>query len=179
MNNLAQFGKRLSVCLVISTLLTLVPQAQGAESCSRVAIVNYQEVLVDASSSNRGEGLRYYLQRDPEAKKLLDEYQNNNRPRWQSAALSTFGTAVTLAGFLRSNEGENEVITGRNTLILGGITMIAVSYLISRTNQYNNEWLLQRAIEEHNKRNTPRIFFSADPNRNQGTNFGLGVQKEF
>lgn len=151
----------------------------AAESCSRVAIVNYQEVLVDASSSNRGEGLRYYLQRDPVSKKLLDEYQQNNRPTWQSAALSTVGTAVTLAGFLRSNEGRDELITGRNTLIFGGLTMIAVSYLISRTNQYNNEWLLQRAIEEHNKRNTPRIYFSADANQSSGSGFGLGVQKEF
>lgn len=172
--------RRLSECvLLILFSFVLSPSGQAEESCSRVAIVNYQEVLVDASSSNRGEGLRYYLQRDPEAKKLLDEYQTNNRPRWQGAALSTLGTAVTLAGFLRSNEGQDEVITGRNTLIFGGLTMIAVSYLISRTNQYNNEWLLQRAIEEHNKRNTPRIYFSADPNSANNSGFGLGVQKEF
>ena len=141
--------------------------------------MNYQEVLVDASSSNRGEGLRYYLQRDPVSKKLLDEYQENNRPRWQGAALSTFGTGMILAGFLRSNEGSNELLTSRTTLLVGGVSMIAVSYLISRTNQYNNEWLLQRAIEEHNKRNTPRIYFSADPERSRGAGFGLGLQKEF
>jgi hypothetical protein len=160
--------------------IILVPlQGLAAESCSRVAIVNYQEILVDASSSNRGEGLRYYLQRDPVSKKLLEEYQENNRPRWQSAALSTFGTAMTLAGILRSNEGKNETLTGRNTLIFGGLAMIGVSYLISRTNQYNNEWLLQRAVEEHNKRNTPRIFFSADPSQTRGSGFGLGIQKDY
>jgi len=152
---------------------------RAQDSCSRTAMVNYQEVLVDASSSNRGEGLRYYLQRDPVAKKLLDEYQNNNRPRWQGAALSTLGTATILAGFLRSGEGQNETFTGRNTLIFGGLTMVAVSYLISRTNQYNNEWLLQRAIEEHNKRNTPRIYFSADPDAQNRSGFGMGLQKEF
>ena len=157
----------------------LAPTGRAADTCSRSAIVNYQEVLVDASSSNRGEGLRYYLQRDPVAKKLLNEYQQNNRPRWQGAALSTFGTATVLAGFLRSNEGKNETFTGRNTLVFGGLTMIAVSYLISRTNQYNNEWLLQRAIEEHNKRNTPRIYFSADPDSSNSTGFGMGMQKEF
>ncbi len=155
------------------------PMGYAAESCSRTAIVNYQEVLVDASSSNRGEGLRYYLQRDPVAKKLLDEYQKNNRPRWQAAALGTVGTATILAGFLRSSEGENELLTGRNTLIFGGLTMVGVSYLISRTNQYNNEWLLQRAIEEHNKRNTPRIYFSTDPNSPSHSGFGMGLQKDF
>lgn len=165
--------------LLIIVLLILPLWVQANESCSRVAIVNYQEVLVDASSSNRGEGLRYYLQRDPVAKKLLETYQENNRPRWQSAALSTFGTALTLAGIVRSGEGRNETLTGKNTLIFGGLTMIAVSYLISRTNQYNNEWLLQRSIEEHNKRNTPRIFFSAEPNNNRGSGFGLGIQKDY
>ena len=159
--------------------MMFAPMGLAADSCSRTAIVNYQEVLVDASTSNRGEGLRYYLQRDPVAKKLLNEYQQNNRPRWQGAALSTLGTATVLAGFLRSNEGKNETFTGRNTLVFGGLTMIAVSYLISRTNQYNNEWLLQRAIEEHNKRNTPRIYFSADPDSSNSTGFGMGMQKEF
>ncbi|HLW56607.1 MAG TPA: hypothetical protein VKY27_04425, partial [Bacteriovoracaceae bacterium] len=52
----------------------------AAETCSRVAIINYQEVLVDVSSSNRGEGLRFYLEKDEVAKGLLDEYQENNRP---------------------------------------------------------------------------------------------------
>ncbi len=175
MHNLAHF--------LILILILAAPIGEAAESCSRTAIVNYQEVLVDSSSSNRGEGLRYYLQRDPIAKKLLDQYQENNRPRWQGAALSTFGTAMILAGFLRSNEGENETFTGRNTLVFGGLTMVGVSYLISRTNQYNNEWLLQRAIDEHNKRNTPRIFFTSDPNQTgekaNSSGFGLGVQKDF
>jgi hypothetical protein len=165
--------------LVFIILFLLPLRLSANESCSRVAVINYQEVLVDAGTSNRGEGLRYYLQRDPVAKKLLEEYQENNRPRWQSAALSTVGTAVTLAGIMRSNEGRNDSLTGKNTLIFGGLTMIAVSYLISRTNQYSNEWILQRAIEEHNKRNTPRIFFSPEPSQNRGSGFGLGIQKDY
>jgi len=168
----------LPYALILLAIL-LAPIGYAADSCSRTAVVNYQEVLVDASSSNQGEGLRYYLQRDPVAKKLLNEYQKNNRPRWQSAALSTLGTASVLVGLLRSGEGENETFTGRNTLVIGGATLIVVSYLISRTNQYNNEWLLQRAIEEHNKRNTPRIYFSADPKSSNNSGFGMGMQKEF
>ncbi len=153
--------------------------AVAADSCSRTAVVNYQNVLVDASSSNRGEGLRYYLQKDPVAKKLLDEYQANNRPRWQGAALSTFGSAMILAGLLRTNGGDDDALTGQTTLLLGGATMVGVSYLISRTNQYNNEWLLQRSIEEYNKRNSPRIFFSADPSSSSQRNFGMGWSQEF
>lgn len=141
-------------------------------------MVNYQDVLVDASSSNRGEGLRYYLQKDPVAKKLLEKYQEGNKPTWHGAALSSVGTGMMLAGLLRVGSDESETLTSRTTLLYGGITMIAVSYLISRTNQYNNEWLLQRSVEEYNKRNSPRIYFSTDPTRGgQGTSMGL--QQEF
>lgn len=160
-------------------LVLLLPLlARAAETCSRVATINYQEVLVDVSASNRGEGLRYYLEKDPVAKELLDQYQENNRPTWKSAAMSTFGTAMILGGFLRSNEGKNETLTSRNFLIFGGATLIAVSYLISKTNQYNNEHLLQRSVEEYNKRNTPRIFFSPTGS-DSGMGFGVGVGQEF
>lgn len=148
----------------------------GAETCSRVAIINYQEVLVDVSSSNQGEGLRYYLEKDQIAQELLNEYQDNNRPTWKSAAMSTLGSAMLLGGFLRTNEGDNETFTSRNFLLFGGATLIGVSYLISKTNQVNNEYLLLKSVEEYNKRNTPRIFFSPT---NDGKGLGLGIGQEF
>src|SRR5690606_19645324 len=133
-------------------------------------------VLVDVSSSNRGEGLRYYLAKDEVAKSLLDEYQENNRPTWKSAAMSTLGSAMILGGLLRTNEGENETLTNRNFLLFGGVTLIGVSYLISKTNQYNNEYLLLKSIDEYNKRNTPRIFFAPT---DDGKGAGIGVGGEF
>ncbi|MBA2403409.1 MAG: hypothetical protein H0V66_01450, partial [Bdellovibrionales bacterium] len=132
--------------LILSVLLSA--QIWAAETCSRVATINYQEVLVDVSSSNRGEGLRYYLEKDQIAKELLDEYQENNRPTWKGAAMSTLGSAMILGGLLRTNSGENETLTSRNFLFFGGATLIGVSYLISKTNQYNNEYLLSKSIEE-------------------------------
>lgn len=167
------------VYLVSFLLFAQGLSAWAAEECSRVAVVNYQEVLVDSSSSSRGEGLRYYLQKDPAAKRLLDEYQENNRPRWQGAALSTAGTALILAGLLRAGGGDPGEFANRNNLIIGGAAAIAVSYLISRTNQYNNEHLLQQSVEEYNKRNSPRIYFSTDPSARSGQGFGLGLQQEF
>lgn len=160
--------------LILSIFLSLPIWA--AETCSRVASINYQEVLVDVSSSNRGEGLRYYLEKDQVSKALLNEYQENNRPTWKSAAMSTLGTAMILGGLLRTNEGESETFTSRNFLVFGGITLIGVSYLISKTNQYNNEYLLLKSIEEYNRRNTPKIFFSPT---GDGKGLGLGVGQEF
>ena len=128
------------------------------------------------SSSNLGEGLRYYLEKDQIAKELLNEYQDNNRPTWKSAAMSTLGSAMILGGFLRTNEGDNETLTSRNFLLFGGATLIGVSYLISKTNQVNNEYLLMKSVEEYNKRNTPRIFFSPT---SDGKGLGLGLGQEF
>lgn len=160
-------------------LLLVFTSANAAEECSRVAVVNYQEVLVDSSSSSRGEGLRYYLQKDPVAKRLLDEYQDNNRPRWQGAALSTAGTAMILAGLLGAGGSEDGNIVNQKNLVIAGAVSIAVSYLISRTNQYTNEHLLQKSVEEYNKRNSPRIYFSTDPSSRSNQGFGLGLQQEF
>lgn len=133
---------------------------------------------MDVSSKNRGEGLRYYLEKDPVAKDLLNEYQENNRPTWRSAALSTVGSAMVLTGLLRTSEGNNERLTGKNFLLYGGATLIAVSYLISKTNQYTNEYLLLKSIEEYNKRNTPKIFFSPTDPRS-GLGLGVGIGQEF
>jgi hypothetical protein len=163
--------------LILFILSVIVTRESFANTCSRLATINYQEVLVDVSS-NRGEGLRYYLEKDPLSKELLDKYQTNNKSTWKKAALSTVGSAMILGGFLRSNEGENETFTGRNSLLFGGAILIAVSYLITKTNQYNNEYLLLKSIDEYNKRNTPKIFFSPDGNQ-EGVNFGVGFEKEF
>lgn len=160
-------------------LLSIIPLTYlAAETCSRVATINYQEVLVDVSSTNRGEGLRYYLEKDEISKSLLDEYQEKNRPTWRSAALSTLGSTMILAGILRSSEGEKENITSRTSLIFGGAGLIAVSYLISKTIQYNNEYLLLKSVEEYNKRNTPQIYLSPTPNQ-RGVSLGIGIGQEF
>jgi len=168
--------RKLTVLLL--SLLIINNPTQAAEICSRVATINYQEVLVDVSSNNRGEGLRYFLEKDPVSKGLLDEYQKNNRSTWKSAALSTLGTTMILGGLLRSGEGENEEFTSRRNLLTGGVVMITVSYLISKTNQVNNEYLLSKSINEYNKRNTPRIYLSPVGNKNN-IGLGAGVSQEF
>ena len=150
----------------------------AAETCSRVATVNYQEILVDVSSKNRGEGLRYYLEKDQVSKDLLDEYQKNNNPTWKSAAMSTVGTGMLLGGLVSSSSSGGGGVTSQSFLLFGGATLIAVSYLYSKTIQYNNEYLLYKSVEEYNKRNTPKIFFSPTDPKN-GMGLGVGVGQEF
>lgn len=159
------------ICLIISLPVL------SAETCSRTATINYQEVLVDTSSNNRGEGLRYYLEKDEVSKALLNEYQDNNRPTWKGAALSTVGSAMVLGGLLTTSDEAQGILGNRDFLLYGGIGFIAMSYIISKTNQFNNEYLLLKSIDEYNKRNTPKIYFApVDSPKGIGASFGIGQE---
>lgn len=142
-------------CLVFITI-----PAMGAETCSRVAVINFQEVLVDSSTSRKGEGLRYYLEKDKKAESFLNIYQEKSRPQWHAAAISTAGSALMIAGLFRSGDNNTSTLSSKKALFIGGAAMITLSYLISKTIEYNNEIYLAQAIEEYNRRNLPRIYFS-------------------
>lgn len=146
-----------------------------AETCSRKAIVNYQEILVDGGSNKKGEGLRFYLEKDKYSKELLDKYQDANKPTIWSASTSTIGSFMILSGLLQTNEDDG--IQNRNTLLYGGGILVALSYLVTRTLQYNNEEMLKRAVDQYNKRNLPRIYFS--PYNNNSPGVGVGIQQGF
>ncbi len=157
-------------------ILLGIGHLNAVETCSRVAVINYQEVLVDAGSSKKGEGLRFYLEKDPIANELLNEYQVKNRPSVWSAGTSTVGSLMVLAGLTQT--GDNEGISNRNTLLYGGGILIAITYLMSKTVQYNNEGILKQAVDQYNKRNSPKIFFSPYGG-NDSAGFGIGLNQEF
>jgi hypothetical protein len=159
---------------LLSLLVSYI--ALGTETCSRIAVVNYQEILVDAGSSKKGEGLRFYLEKDPIAKKLLDKYQEKNKPTAWGAASSTAGSVLLLGGLLQTNESDG--FFNRDNMLYSGAILIAISYLTSKTLQYNNEDYLKQAIDQYNKRNSPKIFFSPYANGNS-SGVGVGVIKEF
>ena len=161
--------------ILIFTLCSI--NAFANETCSRVATINYQKVLVDAGNNRRGEGLRFYLEKDPVSKKLLDDYQEKNKPTIFNASASTAGSIMVLAGLLQTNQADG--VQNSNTLIFSGSILIALSYLTTKTLQLNNEKILNEAVEEYNKRNTPRIYFSPFKDNNGGSAIGFGLQQEF
>lgn len=162
--------------LLFLSILISFGGARAVETCSRVAVINYQEVLVDSGSNKKGEGLRFYLEKDPVANKLLNEYQEKNRPGVWSAGASTLGSLMVLAGLTRTNDSSSAA--NSNNLLYGGGILIAISYLTSKTIQYNNEEILKQAVDQYNKRNRPKIFFSPYSD-NGAAGFGLGVNQEF
>lgn len=174
---------KLILSLILAMVLSNYQIVFASDICSRTATVNYQEVLVDSSSSKLGEGLRFYLEKDPEAKKLLDEYQHSNKMRWIDAAMSTTGSGLIIFGLFRSSSNKDNGLLTRQSMILGGTSLIVLSYLISRTIQFNNEKYLMKSIEEYNKRNTPRIYFSpiSQSGLNGTSSIGLtaGLSRDF
>ena len=124
------------------------------ETCSRVAVINYQEVLVDTNTTQKGEGLRYFLEKDEVAKNYLDLYQEGTDMRWQNAAMGTLGTGMIIGGIFTNSSSSN-----RQSLFLGGAVVMLVNFLVAKTLDQANEKNLIQAIDEYNKRNLPRIYF--------------------
>ncbi len=136
-------------------------QLQATETCSRIATINFQEVLVDTNSTDKGEGLRFHLEKDPAAKEFLNLYQKNSNITWASAVVGTTGTAILLLGFFDRNSSDRPIY------LMSGAAVILVNFLIARTVEVNNEKNLTRAVEEYNKRNLPKIYF--DPENPRGS----------
>jgi len=140
------------IIFFIFTLVHLTTHA--VDTCSRIAIINYQEVLVDTNSTEKGEGLRYHLEKDPVAKSYLDKYQQGTQIRWENAALGTVGTGLLIGGALVQSGGS------KSPMIIGGIATMIVNFLLAKTFENSNEENLNKAIEEYNKRNLPKIYFN-------------------
>jgi hypothetical protein len=154
-------GVKLKNVFFLIIILSLSFSTYCAETCSRVAIINYQEVLVDSNSSDKGEGLRFHLEKDPIAKQYLDTYQKNSGIFWPNAVLGTVGSGILLYGFF--NDGKED----RNVFLITGATAILLNFFVAKTLEITNESNLIKAIDEYNKRNLPKIYFAPEENRSQ------------
>lgn len=160
--------------IILSLFLTAQFSIQAVETCSRVAIINYQEVLVDTNSTQKGEGLRYHIEKDKTAKSYLDKYQEGTKLSPVNTVLGTAGTVMMIGGILTNNNSER-----KQTLLLGGATAMIINFLIAKTFAMTNEDNLTRAIEEYNKRNLPKIYYRPDQNyeRNLETDVSFMINK--
>ena len=149
----------------MAILILLINQVQGLETCSRIALIKYQEFLVDTNFTLKGEGLRYYLEKDSTAKYHLDRYQEGTKLKWENAILGTVGTGLLLAGIFKNTDDINPQsarVKKKNQmdLLVGGSFIIAIHFFASFISEQHNEENLHRAIQEYNKRNLPHIYFN-------------------
>jgi hypothetical protein len=168
---------RYAIVLAVMVVIMEADVALAAESCSRVATVGHQEVLVDINSTQKGAGLRYYLEKDPVAKMYLDRYQEGNSIRWQNTAFGTLGSVLILAGLVTNRHSGN-----RDAMMVGGGAAMIINFLVSKTFKNANERNLVRAIEHYNQRNIPRInFLPTRQLEGRGNRGGilLNIGKEF
>ena len=153
--------KRIMRIFIVTLILILNSLCASAlETCSRTAIINYQEVLVDTTSNQKGEGLRYYLEKDLIDKEYLDKYQEGSHLQWYQAVPGSVGTAMLLGGIIGASD------SNKRSLIIGGAALIAVNFLVAKTFEAANEENLQKAVEEYNKRNLPLIHFNEGNEQN-------------
>jgi len=163
--------------ILIGLLLTFTQSLFAIDACSRTAVINYQEVLVDTSSNQKGEGLRFHLEKDPDATKLLNKYQQGTKPHLSTIIMGTAGSGMILGGALFVPKQQ------QRAFIIGGIMMLGFNFLINNTLNYNNERNLKQAVDEYNRNNAPHIDFDPFRNREGGpprtSIFGLSFCKEF
>ena len=106
----------------------------------------------------------------------FDEYQEKSKPTILGASASTLGSLLILSGLIKTGENENSANTNR--FLLAGSALIATSYLISKTIQFQNEKILEKAVNEYNKRNDPKILIT--PQYRQDNNgWGILMSREF
>ena len=144
----------------------------ATNTCSRTAIINGQKVLVDTNYSERGEGLRFHLEKDPIAEKYLNKYQEGTKINWANTALGTIGTILIISGILNSSDE-----TKRNKLLIGGASLMTVNFFLYKTLENSNEKNLRRSIHEYNKRNSPKIFFDNENRESPSTDLTIGLSK--
>ena len=162
------------VRIILGFILLLSTCSAWAANCGRTVTIDYQEVLIDNDATQKGEGLRYYLAKDPIALSYLDKYQKGTRIHWATAALGTIGTGLILGASSYSDDR-----AGQKNMVIGGVILLALDFLIVKTRDSYNETYLQQAIEEYNRRNIPRIMLEPPKSGNDGASIGLSIERRF
>jgi len=146
--------------IFVFLIFSFISYSQGLDNtCNRIAYVNYQKILIDSSSTIKGDGLRYLLDKDPIAKSYLDIYQKNALPSWKTAIISTLGLAVGAFGLLNDSDSG---LTNKYLLMGLGAGIVGTNFYVSKRKSLKNEQNLNRAIQEYNKRSFPKIYFSPE-----------------
>ncbi len=161
--------------LVIIFVIFSITHCYSVETCSRIAIINYQEILIDTNTTQKGEGLRYHLEKDPIALKYLNAYQEGTKTKLANIAIGTAGSLLVISGALVHSSD-----TAQQYLIATGLVTLAVNFIIAKALSSKNEQNLLRAVDEYNKRNLPRVHYGTDLRNARGpSGFSLNFTRSF
>ncbi len=159
----------------LSIFILFTFSCYAVDTCSRTALINYQEVMVDMGNMAKGEGLRFYLEKDEKAKALLDEYQEQNRPKAPLTIMSSIGSGLLLFSFFQNHDPDGKK---RDFYLLSGASTILISFLIAKTLTFTSESKFEAAIEQYNKRHFPKIILKKNDQENN-IDIGIGIDGSF
>lgn len=143
----------MGINFILAILILSTQSILGAVSSQRrFALINGEKVAIDTSTSQKGEGLRYYLEKDPIALEYLEQYTEGNRPNWYRVTLSTIGIGLIAGGALSTSN--------RDLLVGMGVGIFGLSFLYAKTREAEREEILKNSVIEYNKRNKPEIILA-------------------
>ena len=149
--------------------------AAAIKPCERVATVNHQEIPLETMSGSKGEGLRPYLEKDKEALRHLELYQERYRIHPFNTLLGVVGPGFLATGLVLDSQSEQ-----KKTFLTWGAVLVITNFLVTKTMQGTGESYLEKAVEEYNKRHHPRIdlnFFAPNPAPQKA--FAFGIKKDW
>ena len=156
-------------------LWAFLESAWGSMPCERVAVINHQEVLLETTSRSKGEGLRPYLEKDEEALRHFERYQERNRIYPFNTLLGIAGPGLLLTGLVLDSGSKQ-----KKSFLGWGAVLVVTNFLVTKTIQGASESHLEKAIEEYNKRNFPKIDFNTySPKAPRSGSLAFGIKKDW
>jgi len=145
-------GHQLKISIFFIFMINFVYAKDSAPTCSRKAIFNNKEILIDGYTGARGSGLNKIMRSNPKALKHLSIYQNANDIQTFNLLSGTISTTSLITGLLYTGDRDNK----NNFILFGGIVAL-INFLTTKTIQFYNERELTLAIEEYNKTSVHQI----------------------
>ena len=140
------------ITMVLYLVTSFVYAQSGTPTCSRKAIHDNREILIDGYTGIKGSGLNDLMKNHQKAMQHLQRYQNSGEIRTFNLLSGTISTASILTGLLYTGDKTNK----SNFLFFGGIVAL-VNFLTTKTVEFYNERELALAIDEYNKTSEAKI----------------------
>lgn len=146
--------------IVLPLLFSNISQALGEDGffqpqdgCSRFFVQNGATHPIDSGHRQDGEGLRPAFKSNPEAERLLNEYQSSLKsPNWP-AYVGTLGLVMTVGGIIAAPSMHPRRVGQRNIRYAftgTGVGIIVGSYIWGQQRRIANEETLNSAIAAYN-----------------------------
>ena len=123
--------------------------------CERPFIYRNEVFSTDSPQAQDAATLKYFVQSDPDAEKMLNDYQKNREKSRISAYTGTVGIlllvfAPMLSRTLFSSDSRDSAF---KVMQLTGVTLAAGGFIYSFTLLRTNESLISKAVDSYNGKN--------------------------